>query len=132
MGVTLNHQKYGRLCAKVLPKLIESDQEFDRFVRQLEELDRKANPAPEERVLAELLAKLIHDYDNRHYPLPQVPPAEMVRYLMERRGLRQAGLVELLGSRAQVSDLVNGKRSISKAQAKKLAAFFKVSVELFL
>jgi plasmid maintenance system antidote protein VapI len=34
--------------------------------------------------------------------------------------------------RAQVSDLVNGKRGISKTQAKKLAEYFGVSVELFI
>jgi HTH-type transcriptional regulator/antitoxin HigA len=38
----------------------------------------------------------------------------------------------VLGSRAQVSDLVNGKRGTSKAQVKKLAEYFKVSAELFI
>jgi HTH-type transcriptional regulator / antitoxin HigA len=61
-----------------------------------------------------------------------VPPHEMVRYLMEQRGLRQADLAPVIGSRAQVSDLVNGRRGISKAQAKKLAQFFHVSAELFI
>ena len=56
----------------------------------------------------------------------------MVKYLMEQRGLKQADLVPVLGSRAQVSDLVNGKRGISKAQVKALAEYFGVSAELFL
>jgi HTH-type transcriptional regulator/antitoxin HigA len=56
----------------------------------------------------------------------------MLQYLMEQRGLKQADLVPVIGSRAQVSDIVNGKRGISKAQAKKLAAFFHTSVELFI
>jgi len=51
---------------------------------------------------------------------------------MEQRGLKQADLVPVLGSRAQVSDLVNGKRGISKAQAKKLAEYFGVSAAIFL
>lgn len=40
-------------------------------------------------------------------------------------------LVPVLGSRAQMSDLVNGKRGISKTQVKLLAAYFGVSAELF-
>jgi len=48
---------------------------------------------------------------------------------MEQRGLRQADLVPVLGSRAQVSDLVNGKRRISKAQAKKLAEYIGLSAK---
>jgi HTH-type transcriptional regulator/antitoxin HigA len=51
---------------------------------------------------------------------------------MKQRGLKQADLVPVLGSRAQVSDLVNGKRGISKAQIKALAEFFNVSPEVFL
>ena len=32
----------------MLPKIIESDEEFDRLVAKMETLDRKANPTPEE------------------------------------------------------------------------------------
>ncbi len=39
---------------------------------------------------------------------------------------------KLFGSKGITSEVANGKRSISKAQAKKLAAFFHVSAELFL
>jgi len=56
----------------------------------------------------------------------------MVKCLMDQRALRQADLVPLLGSRSQVSDLVNGKRAISKLQIKKLAEHFAVSPELLL
>ena len=82
--------------------------------------------------LAKLLEKLIEDYDAAHYPIPQPQPHETVKYLMEQRGLRQADLAPIIGSRSQVSDLVSGKRGISKAQAKKLAEFFHVSAELFI
>lgn len=56
----------------------------------------------------------------------------MVRFLMDQRGLRQADLVPVLGTRTQVSEIVSGKRGISKAQAKRLAEFFHTSVELFI
>jgi HTH-type transcriptional regulator / antitoxin HigA len=131
-AATLDPVKYGRLCAKTLPKPIANGREFDRMVEHLEALTFEPNPSLEERALAGLLTTLIEHYDDLHYPLPEVPPHEMVAYLMRQRGLKQADLVELIGSRAQVSDLVGGKRSISKAQVKKLAAFFKVSTDLFL
>jgi HTH-type transcriptional regulator/antitoxin HigA len=51
---------------------------------------------------------------------------------MEQRGLRQAALVEAVGSRAQVSGLVSGRRGVSKAQAKRLAEFFYVPADLFI
>jgi len=133
MGVmVLDPRKYGRLCASVVPTVIKNNKQFDRFVKTLEELDRKEHATPEEEALAELLAKLIEAYDEERYPAPGIPPHEMVRHLMEQRGLRQVDLVPVVGSRAQVSDLVNGRRGVSKAQAKKLAQFFHTSVDLFI
>jgi HTH-type transcriptional regulator/antitoxin HigA len=131
-GAGLNAARYGKLCAETLPKVIENDEEFDRMVEHLERLTFKQDASAEENALASLLEKLVVDYDDKHYPFPDVAPHRMVRFLMEQRGMKQADLVPLLGSRAQVSDLVNGKRGISKNQAKKLAGYFKVSVELFI
>jgi HTH-type transcriptional regulator/antitoxin HigA len=115
----------------VIPKIIETNDEFDRMVAKLEELTFKKNATREEKALAGVLEKLVQDYDDK-FEIPDVPPHEMVQFLMEQRHLKQADLVPVIGSRAQVSDLVNGKRGISKAQAKKLAEFFHVSAELFI
>ncbi len=53
-------------------------------------------------------------------------------YLLERRGLQPSDLWPVLGSKSRVSEILSGKRSISKEQAKKLAQFFHVGVELFI
>jgi HTH-type transcriptional regulator/antitoxin HigA len=134
MGVkTLDPVAYGKLLAVELPQPIQNSREFDNMVERLEELDfAKRKLTPEEAALREILAALIEVYDEEHHQIPEQPPYEMVKHLMEQRRLKQADLVPVLGSRAQVSDLVNGKRGISKAQAKKLAQYFGVSAELFI
>jgi HTH-type transcriptional regulator/antitoxin HigA len=134
MGMrALDPVAYGKLLASELPKPIQNGREFDRMVARLEEMDfAKRKLTPEEEALREVLAALVEVYDEEHHHLPEQPPCEMVKHLMEQRGLKQADLVPVLGSRAQVSDLVNGKRGISKAQVKKLAEYFGVSAELFL
>ena len=133
MGLTaLNPAKYGRLCATVVPKVIESDEEFDRLVEQMEALDRKENPTPEEDALSALLMKLIQDYDDLHYPLPDLPPHKMIAFLMDQKHLRQADLLPVFGSRSVASEVLAGKREPSKAHIRKLAEFFHVSAELFL
>ncbi len=133
MGMrALDPVAYGKLLAAALPKPIQNDRELDRMVARLEELDfAKRKLTPEEEALREILATLIKVYDDQ-FTLPEQPPYEMVKHMMEQRGLKQADLVPVLGSRAQVSDLVNGKRGISKAQAKALAKYFGVSAELFI
>lgn len=56
----------------------------------------------------------------------------MLKFLMEQRGLRQRDVAPLLGSSGVASEVINGKRAISKKQAKALAEFFHVSPELFI
>ncbi len=134
MGMrALDPVAYGELLAVELPQPIQNDREFDRMAARLEALDfAKRKLTREEKALREILAALIEVYDETHHHIPKQPPYEIVKHLMEQRGLKQADLVPVLGSRAQVSDLVNGKRGISKAQARKLAEYFGVSAELFI
>ena len=56
----------------------------------------------------------------------------MLLHLMEASDLKQENLLGVIGSRGVVSEVVNGKRNISKAQAKALAEFFSVDVGLFI
>jgi antitoxin component HigA of HigAB toxin-antitoxin module len=94
------------------------------MAQRLEELDFPSRDlTPEEVALREILAALVEVYKKEHRQLPEQPPCEKVRYLMEQRELRQADLVPVLGTRAQVSDVVTGRRGISKAQARKLGRF---------
>jgi HTH-type transcriptional regulator/antitoxin HigA len=60
------------------------------------------------------------------------PPLEMLRYLMEHRGLRQVDLAPVFGSRSVASNVLNGKRELSKTHIRRLADFFHVSPEVFL
>jgi HTH-type transcriptional regulator/antitoxin HigA len=50
---------------------------------------------------------------------------------MEEHGLRQRDLLDVFGSRGIASEVVSGKRAISKSQAKKLAVLFHVPADLF-
>jgi hypothetical protein len=87
MGVTaIDDRKYGKLLVKALPRVISSGEELDRMVEMLEGLDFPARKlSPEEEALAELLQKLIQDYDGG-IELPASPPHKMVLFLMEQRG----------------------------------------------
>jgi HTH-type transcriptional regulator/antitoxin HigA len=55
----------------------------------------------------------------------------MLAYLLEERGLKAADLSAVL-PKSRVSEILAGKRAISKDQAKGLAQFFRVPVEVFL
>lgn len=123
---------YGRLLQKFVPKAIETEAENDAALAIVEGLMKKARLSHEETALLELLAQLIERFEERAYPMPDVEPAEALRELMEQNGLKAADLATEFGSRAKVSQVLSGKRSISKEQAKRLAARFHVSPAVFI
>jgi len=75
---------------------------------------------------------MIRQFEESRYQLGHAKPVEAVRLLMENRGLRQRDLIAVFGSSSVVSNVLNGKRSISKAHAHKLAEFFHVTPSLFI
>jgi len=77
------------------------------------------------------LGGLVEAYDNEHYNWPPPSPAEMLRYLMEEGGLKQEDLADI-APQHRISEMLNGKRGISKAVAKKLAQRFHVHADMFL
>lgn len=132
--LTVDPKKYARLANRIVVKAIESEDEYDRMVNAVEQLmDRGEDRlSPEESALLETMAILIQAYDDRHHPVPPVPPHEMLEYLMETSGKTTKDLVPIFATRGRLSEVLHGKRSISKEQAKKLAGFFKVNADLFI
>jgi HTH-type transcriptional regulator / antitoxin HigA len=131
MTLTFNSTTYRNLLAEVAPTAIETEEEYERLLAIVEKLTFAKNRTPEQRVLHKLLVKLIAAYEAENYQMDQSKPHEILQHIMEVSGTRQADLVGIIGSSGVVSEVVNGKRSISKAQAKALGDYFKVSPSLF-
>src|ERR1700693_325921 len=128
----LNEKTYAQLLGRTLPHVIRTDEDLDRLTAELMSLDDLRNPSLEEKELAELLTVLIDEYEERRYPIRKASPRHTLQHLMEARNLTQKDLWKVFGSKGITSEVFHGKRSISKAQARKLAEFFHVNVELFI
>ncbi len=126
--------KYAKVLAEALPKVIETRAEFDRQVALMEKLDRREESGeslgPEEEALRALLEQLVKEYDEG-IELPKVEPYKVVLHLMEHKGLRQADLLPVFGSRSVASEVLTGKRELSKAHIRGLAEFFHLSPAAF-
>ena len=128
---TINRNVYGDLLAQHQPKAIETEAENEAAINLAESLEHRQR-TPEEDTLLELLIILIEKFEETSYPLPNLKSDRMLLHLMEARNMKQEELVGVIGSRGVVSEIVNGKRSISKAQAKVLGELFHVSPSLFI
>jgi HTH-type transcriptional regulator/antitoxin HigA len=131
--VKIDAARYRRLLSKAMPVVIETEEENDRLLALVEKLmDKGENLSPEEEKLLKLLTKLIEDFEENYYHPKDATPLEILHHLMDARGLKQSDLWHVFGSKGTASEVINGKRAISKTQAKALAEFFYVSVELFI
>jgi HTH-type transcriptional regulator / antitoxin HigA len=132
--LTIDPKKYARLANRVVIRAIETEDEYDHMVAAIEHLMDKgeAHLSPEESALLETMAILVQAYDDRHHGLAPIAPHAMLKYLMESSGRAAKDLLPVLGTRGRISEILSGKRSISKEQAKGLAAIFKVSTDLFI
>jgi HTH-type transcriptional regulator / antitoxin HigA len=132
MTLTFDTDTYANLLTQYRPKVITSEMENDTAIALAGELAHRDRKSPEEEALLDLLITLIEKFEEEHYPIPVSSPLEMLKHLMEASSLKQENLIGVIGSRGVVSEVVNGKRSISKAQAIALGKFFNVDTGLFI
>jgi HTH-type transcriptional regulator / antitoxin HigA len=130
----LNVKIYGRLLAKFAPKVIETEAENQAALTIVEQLILKGDGrrSPEEEAALGLLSSLIEQFEEAAYPIPDAEPREVLSDLMEHNGLKAIDLADIFGSRARVSEVLSGKRSISKEQAKRLGGRFRISPGAFI
>ncbi|MGI8813584.1 MAG: helix-turn-helix domain-containing protein [Pyrinomonadaceae bacterium] len=136
MTSTINNTKYAEILATALPRKIETEEENERVLTIIENLMRRGEDdlSPEKETLLILLADLVEDFEKKAYPEVggSSTPRDVLAFLMEQHGLKQKDLVDIFSSSGTISQVLNGARQISKAQAKALATKFKVSAALFI
>jgi HTH-type transcriptional regulator/antitoxin HigA len=123
--------EYGRLLWDILPTVPRNRAENERLLAEIEKLMRKGEDhlTPAEDAMLAVLFSLVREYEHRRVSRRAATPLEMLEFLIEQNHLAPADL-PLPANR--VSEILSGKRGISKQQAKKLGAFFSVSSGLFI
>jgi HTH-type transcriptional regulator/antitoxin HigA len=125
---------YGGLLAEYLPGIIKNERENERMIELAGRLIKKGDKkrSPEENRLLDLIVTLIEDFEDRAYPIRQTSPVVALRELMREHELKQTDMTDIFGSQGTVSQVLNGKREISKAQARKLSERFKLPIDVFI
>ncbi len=133
MTLTFNQEKYKQLLCQYQPKVIKTEAENEAALQIVEKFMHSSQRTPEEDELYDLLIILIEKFEREYYqPGKTSTPHSILNFLMEQRGIKQVDLVGIIGSKGVVSEIVNGKREISKAQANALGEFFNVDASLFI
>ena len=122
---------YMRLIHRFRLVPIRNEKHLDAALEILDELLDRAHLTAEENDYLTILIDQIERFEGKMYPAPDVSPIELVKYLMECNDLKSSDMVPIFGNKSVVSEVLSGKRQLSKTHIANLAARFKLSPAAF-
>jgi len=112
---------------------IRDDASLDAATAMIDELLRLPTLSAEEDDYLDVLGDLVERYEEEAHPIPDAPAPDVVRYLMESRGIGPAELAGGIGMpEPAVSEILAGTTEIGAADIARMADYFGVKAELFL
>ena len=129
---TAELDRYVELVRDFPLRPLRSERDLDRAVKRIDSLldrDRLSGP---ERDYLEVLGDLVERYEEKRQPISPLPDAEMLRYLMEAKGVSQARVARETGiSGSTLSAVISGTRRLTRDHIGKLARYFSVGSGVF-
>jgi HTH-type transcriptional regulator / antitoxin HigA len=114
------------------PHVLRNEEEYGAAVARVDELLRlNVDDGSDEAELL-FLAVLIEEYEDREYPIQGVTPQQVVDFALDQRGMQRGDLADAMGGGSRVSDFFNGKRELSKNQARALHDMLRIPLDLLL
>lgn len=97
----------------------------------LAELERlwEAKPGTPEGDKFEVLATLVDVYEREHTPILPPDPIEAIKFRMEQEGVTRQDLAPMIGSRARVSEILNGQRRLTLRMIRQLNKQLRIPLE---
>jgi HTH-type transcriptional regulator/antitoxin HigA len=112
---------------------IRTEADYDWALDEIQKyFDRQPELGTPEADRFDVLAALIEAYEAKHWSIEPADPIDSISYAMELRGLTQADLAALLGSRSRASEILNRKRPLTLEMARKLNEAWGIPAELLI
>jgi HTH-type transcriptional regulator/antitoxin HigA len=115
----------------MLPKIIKTEEQYELALARIDEL-MDAEPNTPEGDELELLAMLVEHYEREVYPMELPDAVSAITFRMEQEGLKQKDLIEYIGSKSKVSEVLSGKRPLSLAMIRNLNAGLGIPADVLL
>jgi HTH-type transcriptional regulator / antitoxin HigA len=124
--------RYMELVRQFPLRPVRSKKGLDDAAKMIDELLDKVRLTAAEKDYLDVLSTLVEDYESREYPIEPLPDAQMLRHLIDARGVSQTELARATGIvDSTISAVLKGKRSLNREHIGRLAQFFHVSPDVF-
>lgn len=112
-------------------KPIRADKDYRNALKRIESLMEAEGGTPEADEL-DVLSALVERYEEQHFPMDLPDPIEAIRFRMEQLDLSQRDLIPFIGSRAKVSEVLAGKRTLTLQMIRELHEHLGIPAEVLL
>ena len=112
-------------------KLIKTEADYRLALKRLEVVFDAAIGTIESDE-ADILGLIIDEYERKHYPIEAPDPIEAIKIRMEEMQLRQVDLVDEIGGKSRVSEVLNRKRKLTVDMIRKLTTRLNLSPGLLI
>ena len=122
---------YLELVLKFPLTSLKSEEQFQDAQAVIDELLAKGKLRVGEEMYLDALSDLVASYEDVHYPIEPASDADMLRHLMEAKGVTQAEIHRDTGlAKSSISEVLAGRKNFSRQMIHKLADYFKVDVSV--
>lgn len=123
----LKLSKYMTLVAEFPLVSIRSERQLDGAQAVIDRLLAKGKLDAGEEMYLDALSDLVAAYEDVHYPIQPASDADMLKHLLDAKGINQAELHRQTGlPKSTISEVLSGKKPFSRVMIRTLAAFFQV------
>jgi HTH-type transcriptional regulator/antitoxin HigA len=112
-------------------KLIKTESDYRKALKRLDEIfDAKAGTTESDE--ADIVGLLVDEYEKKHYPIEAPDPIEAIKIRMQEMHLKQVDLVNEIGGKSRVSEVLHRKRKLTIDMIRKLTIRLNLSAELLI
>jgi len=112
-------------------KLIKTETDYRIALKRLE-IIFDAVIGTQESDEADVLGMMIDEYEKKNYPIDAPDPIEAIKIRMEEMQLKQIDLVNEIGGKSRVSEILNRKRKLTVEMIRKLTTRLNLSPGLLI
>ena len=110
---------------------IRSEKHLDAAQAVMDEILAKPTLDEGEELYLEALSDLVHAYEDEHHSIPPASDADMLRHLIEAKGVTQAIVSRDTGlAKSTISEVLSGRKRLSRRMIRALAAYFNVDASV--
>jgi HTH-type transcriptional regulator/antitoxin HigA len=122
---------YLRLVTAFPLASIKSDEHLQEAQKVMDQLLARGQLKSGEEMYLDALSDLVASYEDEHYAIEPASDAEMLRHLMEAKGVTQAQLSrDAAIPKSMISEILAGKKAFSRQLIRKLAEYFQVDASV--